>query len=143
MNPLLINPVFDTIGKVIDRIFPDKVAQASERAKADMALVALQQSGELELLSRQLQAIVAEAQSTDPWTSRARPTFLYVIYIMILMSVPMGFLSAFRPEIASAVAYGMSSWLKAIPDALYTLFGVGYLGYTGARGWEKSKKVAK
>lgn len=143
MNPLLINPVFDTIGKVIDRIFPDKVAQASERAKADMALVALQQSGELELLSRQLQAIVAEAQSTDPWTSRARPTFLYVIYIMILMSVPMGFLSAFRPEIASAVAYGMSSWLKAIPDALYTLFGVGYLGYTGARGWEKTKKVAK
>lgn len=143
MNPLLINPVFDTIGKVIDRIFPDKVAQASERAKADMALVALQQSGELELLSRQLQAIVAEAQSTDPWTSRARPTFLYVIYIMILMSVPMGFLSAFRPEIASAVAYGMSSWLKAIPDALYTLFGVGYLGYTGARGWEKGKKVAK
>ena len=143
MNPLLINPVFDTIGKVIDRIFPDKVAQATERAKADMALVALQQSGELELLSRQLQAIVAEAQSADPWTSRARPTFLYVIYIMILMSIPMGFLSAFRPEIASAVAYGMSSWLKAIPDALYTLFGVGYLGYTGARGWEKTKKVAK
>lgn len=143
MNPLLINPIFDTIGKVIDRIFPDKVAQATERAKADMAILALQQNGELELLSRQLQAIVTEAQSPDPWTSRARPSFLYVIYVMILMGIPMGVLAAIKPEIALAVSQGMANWLIAIPEELYTLFGVGYLGYTGARGWEKIKKVTK
>jgi len=34
-----------------------------------------------------LSAIMAEANSHDPWTSRARPTFLYVIYGVILLSV--------------------------------------------------------
>jgi len=34
-----------------------------------------------------LSAILAEANSADPWTSRARPTFLYVIYGIILLCV--------------------------------------------------------
>lgn len=88
-------------------------------------------------------AILAEAQSQDPWTSRARPSFMYVIYVMILMGIPMGFLSAFRPDLAAAIAHGMQLWLAAIPEPLYALFGAGYMGYAYARSWEKGKGLTK
>ena len=133
----------DLGSQIIDKVFPDKIAQESERAKAQLALLSLQQSGELDLLTTQISAILAEAQSADPWTSRARPTFLYVMYVMIISSLLMGILSAFYPEIPPRIAEGMRAWLAAIPDSLYTLFGVGYLGYTGARTWEKNKGVTK
>ena len=128
--------------KLIDRLFPDKTAQASERAAAELALLQVQNDQEVKVMTASLQAIVTEAQSVDPWTSRARPTFMYVIYIMILMGLPMGVLSAFRPDLSSAISTGMRLWMAAIPDSLWTLFGVGYLGYTGARMIEKKKGVA-
>lgn len=143
MNPLLIGPVLDLGKTIIDKVFPDKEKQAAERAQAELALIQAQQEGKLAETAQQMSAILAEAQSTDPWTSRARPSFMYVMYMMILMAIPMGFLSAFRPEIATAVANGMKLWLSAIPEDLYMLFGVGYLGYTGARTWEKRKGSAK
>ena len=143
MNPLLLGPIVDLAKGFIDRIFPNKFAQAEQRAKAELELVALQQSGAFQTLQVQMSAILAEAQSPDPWTSRARPSFLYVIYIVILLGVPMGFLSAFKPEIAAQVAAGFKAWLGAVPDALWALFGAGYLGYGGMRTAEKVKKVAK
>lgn len=143
MNPLLLGPILDLGKSLIDKIFPDKEKMASERAQAELALVQLQQDGKLKELGVQMSAIMAEAQSADPWTSRARPSFLYVIYVMILLGVPMGFLAAFRPEMAAAVASGLQKWLAAIPDSLWALFGAGYLGYTGARMWEKGKGVTK
>lgn len=123
--------------KLIDRLFPDKVAQASERATAQLAMFQLQSDAELQEQKQALSGILAEAQSTDPWTSRARPSFMYVIYLMIVMSIPMGFLSAYNPQIAINVIAGMKQWLAAIPDSLYTLFGVGYLGYTTAHSYDK------
>lgn len=143
MNPLLIGPVLDLGKTIIDKVFPDKEKQAAERAQAELALIQAQQEGKLAETAQQMSAILAEAQSADPWTSRARPSFMYVMYVMILMAIPMGFLSAFRPEIATAVANGMKLWLSAIPEDLYMLFGVGYLGYTGARTWEKRKGSAR
>jgi hypothetical protein len=140
---VLAPSLFEFGAKLIDKIFPDKAAQITERAKAELALMESIRSGELEQTKIQLSAILSESQSADPWTSRARPTFMYVIYIMILMGIPMGFLSAFRPDIATAVATGMKAWLEAIPGDLYTLFGVGYLGYSGFRTMEKRKGVAK
>ena len=129
--------------KLIERLFPDKIAQANDRARAELAVLQVAQDGEIRATQAQLSAIIAEAQSSDPWTSRARPSFLYVIYIMILIAIPMGLLSAFRPEMAVAVAAGMKAWLTAIPDSLYALFGAGYLGYTGARSVEKAKGITK
>lgn len=143
MNPLLIGPLLEVGKSLIDRLFPDKVAQSAERAKAEMELATLAQDGRLKELGIQMSAIVTEAQSADPWTSRARPSFLYVIYIMILLAVPMGALSAFQPEIAARVADGMQKWLAAIPDALWALFGAGYLGYSGMRSYDKAKGTAK
>jgi hypothetical protein len=31
----------------------------------------------------------------------------------------------------------MTAYLSAMPEALYALFGTGYLGYTAARQWGK------
>ena len=143
MNPLLLGPLVDVGKSLIDRLFPDKIAQAAERAKAEAELVALQQSGRLQEIQVQMSAILAEAQSADPWTSRARPSFMYVIYVVILLGVPMGVLAAFQPEVAGRVAEGFKAWLHAVPDSLWALFGAGYLGYTGFRSWDKSRGLTK
>ena len=138
MNPLII-PISDLLGKIFDKVWPDP----QKKAEAQLALIQMQASGELETLKVSLSAILSESQSNDPWTSRARPSFMYVIYILILMGIPMGLLSAFKPDMATAVANGLKMWLAAIPNELYTLFGVGYLGYTGSRSIEKIKGVTK
>ncbi len=140
-NPVsaAVGGIVQVVGRVLDKIIPDPAAKAA----AALELQRLVQTGELETYKVQLSAIIAEAQSPDKWTSRARPAFLYVIYVMILSALPMGILAAFRPEMVAAIANGLQLWLAAIPDGLYALFGAGYLGYTGMRGWEKGKGVAK
>lgn len=129
-------------GKLIDRIFPDKLAQSRERAEAELALLQVQNDQEVKMVTASIATILAEANSVDPWTSRARPSFMYVIYLLLLMSIPMGVLSAISLVTATNIALGFKAWLSAIPDSLYALFGAGYLGYTGARSIEKSKGVA-
>jgi hypothetical protein len=94
-------------------------------------------------LQIQLSAIIAEAQAPDPWTSRARPSFLYVMYIMLLWSLPMGVIAAFNPNVAVNIATGMNAYLNGLPEPLYALFGTGYLGYTVARQWGKINGVDK
>jgi hypothetical protein len=144
---LVTSGIADKIAEVgahiIDRIWPDKIAQEAERTKAQLALMQMQQSGQIDLLTTQISAILAEANSSDPWTSRARPTFLYVMYIMIFMAIPMGVISVFSPGTPEIIAGGMRAWLTAIPDELYALFGVGYLGYTGFRSWDKKNGAVR
>ncbi|HMP56900.1 MAG TPA: holin family protein [Novosphingobium sp.] len=125
----LLSPVLS----IIDKVIPDKAA----REKARLELLKLEGSHEMQLLQTRLSAIVAEANSTDPWTSRARPSFLYIMYAMILWAIPMGVLAAFTPESATAIAEGMNAYLNGLPEPLYALFGTGYLGYTAARQWGK------
>ena len=125
------------IASIIDKIIPDK----AERDKAKLALLNLQGTQELQQIQTQLSAIIAEANSDDPWTSRARPSFLYVMYAMILWALPMGVLAAFQPETARNIAGGMNAYLAGLPEPLYALFGTGYLGYTAARQWGKVKGV--
>lgn len=133
----LLEGLISPIAKLIDKIIPDP--QARDAAKLE--LLKLQGSQEMEAIRTQLSAIVVEAQSPDPWTSRARPSFLYVMYALLLWSIPMGLIAAARPEMASAIATGMNAYLAGIPEPLYALFGTGYLGYTAARAWGKAKGV--
>lgn len=125
------------LASIIDKVIPDKAA----RDKAKLELLQLQGSQELQQVNAQLSAIVAEANSKDPWTSRARPSFLYVIYVLLLWAIPMGLLAAFRPDMARDIAGGMNAYLNGLPEPLYALFGTGYLGYTAARQWGKLKGV--
>lgn len=85
--------------------------------------------------------MVAEAQSQDKWTSRARPAFLYVMYIMILTSIPMGIIYAVNPVVAANLTSGVKAWLLAIPESMWALMGAGYLGYVGARSYDKKQGV--
>ncbi|HSG35430.1 MAG TPA: holin family protein [Sphingomonadaceae bacterium] len=135
----LLEALIGPITSIIDKVIPDKEA----RAKAKLELLKLEGTQEMELINAQLSAIVAEANSKDPWTSRARPSFLYVMYILLLWALPMGILAAFRPDTARDIAAGMNAYLNGLPEPLYMLFGTGYLGYTAARQWGKVKGVEK
>lgn len=135
----IVESLIGPIASIIDKIIPDKEA----RARAKLELIELQGSQELKQLEVQIAAIVAEANSADPWTSRARPSFLYVMYVLLLSAIPMGLLAAFRPQVAQDIAAGMNSYLAGLPEPLYALFGTGYLGYTAARQWGKIKGVER
>ncbi len=132
-----LNTLIGPVTKIIDKIIPDK--EARDRAKLE--LLKLEGSQELEEVRVQMSAILAEARSVDPWTSRARPSFLYVMYLLLLWSIPMGLIAAFRPEVARDIAGGMNAYLAGIPEPLYALFGTGYLGYTVARQWGKNRGI--
>jgi len=135
----VLDAIIAPIAAIIDKVIPDP----KERDAAKLELIKLQGSQELAQVQTQLSAIIAEANSADPWTSRARPSFLYVMYVMILFSLPMGIISALRPEAARAIAQGITMYLNGLPEPLYMLFGTGYLGYTAARQWGKAKGVER
>jgi hypothetical protein len=131
----ILETLIGPLAGILDKIIPDP----EERARAKLELLKLENSRDMELLETQLSAILAEAGSSDPWTSRARPSFLYVMYAMILWAMPMGLVAAFSPHAASAIADGMTSYLRGLPEPLYALFGTGYLGYSAMRQWGKVK----
>jgi hypothetical protein len=133
----LLNTLIGPLASIIDKVIPDRTA----RDRAKLELLKIESSQEMQLLETQLSAILAEAQSADPWTSRARPGFLYVMYVMILCALPMGVVAAISPATAQSIAAGVSAYLASIPDALYALFGTGYLGYSAMRQWGKVKGV--
>ena len=135
----IIESLIGPVASIIDKIIPDKEA----RARAKLELLKLEGSQELAEIQARLSAIVAEANSHDPWTSRARPSFLYAMYVLILWALPMGVLAAFNPQSAKDIGEGMTSYLRALPEELYALFGTGYLGYTAARQWGKIKGVER
>lgn len=125
----LITPIF----ALLDRVIPDP--KIREQAKLQVMQAEGQQA--LQEIGASLSAIVTEAQSTDPWTNRARPSFLYVVYALLLASIPMGLVYAANPETAKLITEGFRAWLAAIPEPIIQLFGIGYLGYTGARSFDK------
>ncbi|KQM19390.1 3TM-type holin [Novosphingobium sp. Leaf2] len=120
---------------IIDKVIPDPDA----RDQARVALMEMRGSHDVALLQARLAAVLVEGGSADPWTSRARPGFLYVMYLMILCALPMGVVAAFDPPLARAIGAGMNGYLAGIPEPLYALFGTGYLGYSAMRQWGKAK----
>ena len=125
---------------LIKRLITDKEAAAA----ANLQLLAMQQQGELKELETRMSAILAEASSADPWTSRARPMFMYVFYFVILsLTFFAPIVGIFNPEAMLQFYTNVASGFKAIPEEMWWTFSVGYLGYSGARTFEKSKGVAK
>jgi len=122
--------------KLLREVFDRLKLAPEQRAQLEQALA--QNRHELELLERQLsveevrasrEAIVAETQSGDAYTRRARPTLLYIVYLVLIWNyvlVPTWQLATGQP--AAPIE---------LPEELFWLFGAGYLGYTGARSWDK------
>ena len=135
----IFDAIIAPVSKLLDKLIPDP--QARDRAKLE--LIKLQGDQEAAGIAAQMQAILGEAQSPDPWTSRARPSFLYMMYTLILWSIPMGLIAAADPKMAAGIANGMTAYLRGIPEELYALFGTGYLGYTAARTWGKAKGIER
>ena len=140
LNIAILTSVFDFGKTLIDKLIPDPQA----KAEAQLKLVALQQEGafkaidaELEAMKVSMSAINTEGASADRWTSRARPAFLYVIYIVILFGLPLAVLSIWWPGQAGQVQTAFAAWVGGIPDSLMTLFGTGYLGYAATRSYDK------
>ena len=103
-------------------------AQLAERRDE---VAAAQQEALAELQSKN---ITTETGSEDAYVRRARPTFLYVMIIGIAFSI------VIFPLINLATGKGLQ--LVEIPSPYLDLFGTAFLGYTGARTWEKVKGVS-
>jgi len=78
------------------------------------------QTREIEVASANIRA---EATSGDKYTSRSRPSFMYMMLALMLCNY------VIFPIINRQVI--------EYPEALFWLFGSCMLGYTGARTWEK------
>lgn len=133
-----IGGVSKLLDDVLGRVFPDPTAEST----AKVALIKATSDAALAGLQQQMSIMLAEANSGDKWTSRARPSMMYVMYVLMLGSLPMGVLYAFDPTHAGLVTKGLQAWLTAIPDSLWNLFTFCFLGYTGGRTFEKIKGVA-
>lgn len=133
----MLQSLFTSVLGLLDRVIPDPKV----REEAKLKLFAAEGQQALSEMQVSLSAILAEAQSADPWTSRARPTFLYLIYAVILLCVAGGIVGIWWPQEVLQAAKGMRELLLAIPESLWWLFGAGYLGYTGARSFDKWRGV--
>ena len=129
--PMIVPKLMDVIGKVI----PDPEA----KAKAEQEIMKMTQDGQFKEVEQQVSVILAEAKSSDPWTSRARPSFLYLMYLVIISTFAGGIVGIWHPEEVTTAAQNIANLLAAIPETLWWMFGTGYLGYTGARSFDKMK----
>lgn len=130
---ILGGDVGDVFSKVVGtfKLSPDKAAELQslrETHAADIAKLQMQmQMAAQDAITREVEAaaqtIRAEATNGDKYTSRARPTFLYVCNIIVLCNYLIFPLTGRAPI--------------AFPEPLFWLFGSVMLGYVGARSWEK------
>jgi len=129
-----------TLAKDIREAIVGAEMKPEQKVALELKVMELEQAA----TNAQMEMIKAEASSADPWTSRARPAFMYVFYF-ILLTLGMGapLVAVFFPGHANIFYSNVAMGFKAIPADLYALFGAGYLGYTGFRSFEKVKGVAK
>ena len=82
--------------------------------------------------------MVAEAYSADKWTSRARPGFLYLFYlVVVVLALGAPFVGIFFPAQMSQFYVNVKAGFEAVPEAMWWTFTTGYLGYVGARQYGK------
>lgn len=133
-----ISAITGAVTNIINKVWPDPTI--AEKAKLDE--MKERTADAVLLLDAQNRAANAEAASSDKWTSRARPSFMYVMYIIILWSIPMGIITSISPATAKAIADGMQAWLAAVPQSLWAIFGGCYAVYSINRTTEKKAGVA-
>ena len=126
-----------TLAKDIRTAFTGKEPlDANKAAELAMKVQELESSVEQARIS----VMIAEASSTDKWTSRARPGFMYLFYIVVAMMVIFApFMGIFFPLQMDTFYVNVAKGFKAIPDIMWQTFGVGYLGYVAARQYGKIK----
>lgn len=133
----MLAALIPVIGTVIDKIFPN----ANEAAAAKLRLFELEQQGKLKELDAAVQMSIAqldvnkaEAASSDPYTSRWRPTVGYVI----------AFALGFQYIINPLILWGAKIWAPeltppeiGLDEHLWELVS----GMLGLAGWRTLDKV--
>lgn len=133
IQDILGGTLLESVKGLIDsfHLSPEQAAQFKAAADANANQLALKQldldAKTQDTLAREVEAasanIRAEASSGDKYTSRARPSFIYVMLALLVTNYAVIPLLHGKPL----------DW----PDPLFWLFGSAMLGYTGARTWEK------
>ena len=123
----MIDVAVGVIGKVLDRVIPDKNA----RAAAKEALRAADQSGELQLLLGQLKINQVEAAHKSLFVAGWRPATGWICATGLAYNVVV------------APFLGIFVDVPAIdPSLLYPVL-LGMLGLAGARSFEKTKGIGR
>lgn len=132
-----IGAVANLATNLLDKIFPDKIGQEKERAEYMLKAQEL----DTQLAQAQLAVNQAEAQSSDAFTSRARP------FIMWVCGVAFAYKFVMQPFLIFAlVALGSSFDYHRLPVLDWTEMSpvlLMMLGGTTARTFEKIKGVSK
>lgn len=131
LSSLIGGGLKDIIGAV--HLDPAKKAEI-EAHLADLSAQAAQADRDLEAKLNEIagQNIRQETGSNDAFVRRARPAFLWVMTGVLAFNITLPLLSQF-----------CGGHLQPLPidSGLYGLFSSGFLGYTIARSYEKSKGV--
>lgn len=139
-----IGGVFSGIGQLAKDLrvaFTGKEPISADRA-AELALKV--QELETSIEQSRISVMIAEASSSDKWTSRARPGFMYLFYAVVTVLVILApFMGIFFPDQMKQFYANVAEGFEAIPDIMWQTFGVGYLGYVAARQYGKSKGTDK
>lgn len=125
-----IGSVVEKIGGVADRFIQTK----DEKAAFEKELTRIATEERIKTMEITHSVIREEAASSDNYVRRARPTFLYIIYVILIfnyIAIPI-----------IAMSFGKTDMKPLeLPEPLFWLFGSGYLGYAGARSWDKRSKI--
>jgi hypothetical protein len=131
-----VSAICDTVGTIVNKIWPDK----TEEEKGKLALAMQQMQGEFQVIIAQIQTNAAETASADKYTSRWRPTVGYICCVALAYNFLV------HPLLTWAVAMWAKPGFVCPPmtpsDMLYGLL-FGMLGIGGMRTYEKTQGVAK
>lgn len=133
MNPMLLGPLLDLGGKLIDRMVPDPQAKAA----AELELLKLTQSGELQTIVKQLEINAKEAMHPSLLVAGGRP---FVIWVC---GVGFAYSTLLHPLLSwLSLAKGWPLPPEVNADVLMYALG-GLLGLGGFRSIEKVKGAAR
>jgi hypothetical protein len=132
--------VFSSLSSLISTIVDKVIPNSTQNETLKLAIKKSIGEGEICEQLKLIDVALAQANSNDKWTSRARPGFLYVMYIFILAAIPMGFVDAIDPHFFKAVTTGMQSWLCGLPPLFWDVLKYGFISYVGGRSLEKIKR---
>lgn len=125
MNPLLLSGLFDVVGKVADRLWPDQ----EKKAQAQMEILRMQASGELQLALAQIEVNKTEAANGSAYAKGWRPTIGYIC------AAALAYQYLARPLL---IGLGGFAALPSLDGSLFDLV-FGMLGLAGLRTYEKTK----
>lgn len=128
-------PLLEIVGKIFDRVIPDRAA--AEKAKAELAAVG--QAQEFQLALQQVMVNVEEAKHPSIFVSGARPA------VMWICAAGLGYAAILEPlaRFIASVGFGYAGEFPAIDTTLTMQVLLGILGLGGMRTWEKQKGVAR